>query len=270
MASVTPKDAATCLNDSTIDYVLTFASLKDPLDLSVGSHDNTALAWTDHEFADGTVEWPLHYVIEPADPSLCPHDASASASVDQVQTCTDDSTVTFALNKATWESPTFTTNIGINSRWAKADTGVFFPDGSTRHEVFYTITAADRSLCPEDASASYKVKTVDSCAGPTVVDLVLVNAILHNPNENLTSVGFHHVKVDAKPDHQFPGKLTSTFVDFTVKGKQIGASCDALAMTAVVVNIGEPVAAVLAILAGIAFVCRRQLKRLFVKANQAS
>jgi len=231
--SLCPQDAVatvdldqneTCLSGTIVKDTLKFATWDAPLDLSVGTHTATATASTEHLFGNGTAHISVTYTIKAADPSLCPHEASASAFIKSQQSCYEDSTVGFTLAHATWESELDLT-VGKHTATAVADKFFLFPNGEQKMTVEYEIFAADPSLCPQDATASVSIDKDATCFDSETVKLTLVNAKLDEGEVLSQEVGNQSVKVVSLKDHLFKNGTDRATVNYTVKDKQDDASC---------------------------------------------
>ena len=236
----TPQDATatvvvdtpeTCLTSSTVKAEAQFATLDAPLDLTVGTHDASFTAIADHFFDNGTNKKIVSYTILPADPTLCPKDATAEVVLDEQATCLTSSTAKEATMFATLDAPLDLT-VGTHDASFTADPGHFFADSSTHAVVPYTIKAADPLLCPKDASASASVDTLETCDNISTVKLNLVNAVLGIASYP-TSVGVHTVPVEAVAGHVFANGTTHDTVSYEIKAKKTGQSCEKLGDTGV-------------------------------------
>jgi hypothetical protein len=220
----------TCSADSSIQIALVFASIDPayvPLPASVGSHTVPVIADAGHQFANGTANDTVTYVIVAADPSLCPQDASATKVV-TVETCTADSTVTIDTVFASVDAADLPlpTSVGSHTVHVTADAHHLFTSTGTMHDtVTYTIVAADPTLCPHDASWTL-TETSTSCNGPSTASITVVNGHVDPADLPLpTSVGSHTVGVIADAYHLFI--TTGTAVDtvtYTIKAALSGAT----------------------------------------------
>ena len=156
--SLCPKDAtatvsidkeATCTTPTVLKEVLVNATADATLPTEPGTYDLFYSALKDHLFGDGTNKASiLKVVILPADPSLCPEDASASFEVVKAATCTTSETVKLNLVHAT-ATPALTQTVGTQTLTIKADKGHQLPGGKS--EAILTVKVNDKKT---DASCN--------------------------------------------------------------------------------------------------------------------
>lgn len=144
---------------------------------------------------------------------VIPKDASASVTPKDNASCLGVSTVSFAINHATWDGPADLT-VGTHTRSATAESGHKFGNGTTREVVTYTITDANPALCPHTAVATVSNDQTATCLVASTVKFDLLHASWDGPAD--LTVGTHTRAATAEKGFLFPNGTAHMSVTYTI------------------------------------------------------